>query len=207
MAFNLVEHPLAKHFVGRLRDKTTGPAEFRAIAQKLAVILAVEATRQLRTTRTEVHTPMAVADAEQIDVGITAVPILRAGLGMLQPIIELLPDVTVGYIGLERDESTSIASSYYCKLPNLHGRAVFLIDPMLATGGSASQAIDILKSRSADSIVLLAVVAASEGVDRLAKDHPDVAIYATALDTQLDANKFIIPGLGDFGDRLFGTES
>lgn len=207
MAFNLVEHPLAKHFVGQLRDKTTGPAEFRVIAQKLAVILAVEATRALKTTRTEVHTPMAVARAEKISVGITAVPILRAGLGLLQPITELFPDVTVGYIGLERDESTAIASSYYCKLPNLHGRAIFLIDPMLATGGSASQAIDILKSRGADSIILLAVVAASEGVDRLAKDHPDVAIYAAALDMQLDAKKFIVPGLGDFGDRLFGTES
>jgi uracil phosphoribosyltransferase len=207
MAFNLVDHPLAKHFVGQLRDKTTGPSEFRVIAQRLTVILAVEATRQLKTTRTEVHTPMAVANAEKLDVGITAVPILRAGLGMLQPITELLPDVTVGFIGLERDESTAIASSYYCKLPTLHGRSVLLLDPMLATGGSASQAVEILKSRGADAIVLLAVVAATEGVERLVRDHPDVSIYAAAVDAELDARKFIIPGLGDFGDRLFGTES
>jgi uracil phosphoribosyltransferase len=206
MAFHLIDHPMAQEVVGKLRDKRTLLAEFRELARRLTIVLAIEATRDLKIEPYTVETPLEDANAEKLSQGIAAVPILRAGLGMLSPITELFENVSVGYIGLVRDESTAIASSYYCKLPELSGRLTLLLDPMLATGGTASQASDLVKAAGAEKIKLLSVVAAPEGVDRLSKEHPEVDVYCAALDRELNAMKYILPGLGDFGDRLYGTE-
>ncbi len=206
MPFHLIDHPLALEVVGKLRDKRTLPAEFRDLARRLTTVLAIEATRGLKTNSYTVETPLESAQAERLSQGIAAVPILRAGLGMLSPITELFQNVSVGYIGLVRDESTAIATSYYCKLPKLSASLTLLLDPMLATGGTASQACDLVKAAGAENIKLLSVVAAPEGMDRISREHPDVHVYFAALDRELNALKYILPGLGDFGDRLYGTE-
>lgn len=205
MPLRILDHPLAAHQVTCLRDQNTPPELFRRATRTLSLLLALEATRDLRMLATRVTTPVAPADGALIDEGITAVPILRAGLGMLEPMLELFPNVDVGYIGLERHEETAIANSYYCKLPSLENKLVVCLDPMLATGGSASMAISLIKARNPRRVVMTCIVAAPEGIRRLEQDHPEVPIITASVDQGLDARRYIVPGVGDFGDRLFGT--
>lgn len=202
---NLIDHPLARHVVTHLRDKNTKPAEFRPLCHHLSVMLALEATRDLAMREVAVNTPLEACIGHELMSPLVVVPILRAGLGMVEPIVSLFPDVSVGYIGLERDHATAQARSYYCKLPPLAGTRVLLVDPMLATGGSAVQAIDVIKQKGGHEIRMLNVVAAPEGVRAVESAHPDVPIFAGALDRELNDRKYILPGLGDFGDRLYGT--
>jgi uracil phosphoribosyltransferase len=201
----VVDHPLAAHLVAGLRDERTEPERFRVLAQRLSTVLVLEATRDLATREDTVTTPLVRTRVRVLDGNVVAVPILRAGLGLLTAVTELLPDVQVGYAGLERDETTLQPSSYYLKVPHLDGRTVLLLDPMLATGGSASFAATLLKERGASDVRLVCVVAAPEGVARLGADHPEVRIVTAALDEGLNDLGYIVPGLGDFGDRLFGT--
>jgi uracil phosphoribosyltransferase len=188
-----------------LRDQTTAPDEFRSLSRKVITFLLYEATRDLPRAHGTVRTPLAEADAVRIEQEVVAIPVLRAGLGLLGPALELLPQVSVGYIGLERDEHTAVARIYYQKLPALAGKVPLLLDPMLATGGSAVQAVDMIKSAGGDGVRMICVVAAPEGVRALADTHPDVEVFTAALDQGLNDRAFIVPGLGDFGDRLFGT--
>jgi uracil phosphoribosyltransferase len=205
MPLTIVDHPLAQHYLTCLRDETTQPATFRTLTRKLATLLALEATRELRTTPVTVRTPLEETDGAALAEEMVIVPILRAGLGMLDAIVDLFPEVSIGYIGLERDEATAIANSYYRKLPPMQGRTALLIDPMLATGGSAHRAVADLYAQGAARVLLLCIVAAPEGVARLESDFPNLQIFTAALDRGLDDRKYILPGLGDFGDRLYGT--
>ena len=205
MSLIVINHPLAQHYLTHLRDETTKPALFRTLTRKLTLMLALEATRSLRTKNVAVRTPLEAICAPILDEELVVIPILRAGLGMLNAIVDLFPDVTVGYFGLERDEDTAIANSYYRKLPPLDGRTVMLVDPMLATGGSAHQALSEIYTHKPARVILICVVAAPEGVQRLQTHFPEVAIFTSALDRELNARKYILPGLGDFGDRLYGT--
>lgn len=205
MQITLLDHPLGSHLLARLRDKSTEPSEYRRHAQTLGTLLALEATRDLAIARETVETPLEAMEHRVIGQSLAAVPILRAGLSMLEPVLELFPNVAVGYVGLERDHTTAQAKSYYCKLPVLAGRYCLCLDPMLATGGSACQAIRVMKDAGADTVVMVSVVAAPEGVRRLNEEHPDVKIVAGALDRELNDKKYILPGLGDYGDRLYGT--
>jgi len=205
MQIEIVSHPLVKHILTQLRDERTEPARFRALARQLTFLLAIEATRDLPVRTHPVKTPLETTEGYSLAKAIVAVPILRAGLGMLEALTELFPDVRVGYIGLERDEQTAIARAYYCKLPPLENSRVLLLDPMLATGGSAAQAVEVLVNAGAEEIVHICVVAAPEGVRLLNEKFPQVRIVAASLDRGLNERKFILPGLGDFGDRLYGT--
>lgn len=206
-AMNLlvVEHPLAAHIVGALRDRKTPPEQYRHLTRTLTTILLLDATRDVPTETCKVHTPLEEADARRLSQSLAVVPVLRAGLAMLEAAVSLFPDVAVGYIGLERHHETAIAHSYYCKLPRLQGRFTLCFDPMLATGGSASQALSLLKAHGAERPVMVSILAAPEGVAKVQADHPDVPIFTAALDRELDPRKYILPGLGDFGDRLYGT--
>jgi uracil phosphoribosyltransferase len=207
MALTVVDHPLARHLLTHLRDETTKPALFRTIAAHLTTLLALEATRDLPVVPREIRTPLETVSGEVLGGGLVIVAILRAGLSMCDPILDLFPDVSVGYIGLERDEATAEARCYYGKLPTLSGKPILVVDPMLATGGSACQAIQRVKDEGGADICLVCVVAAPEGVAAVETAHPDVRIVAAALDRELDTRKYILPGLGDFGDRLFGTQA
>jgi len=205
MNVTILEHPLASHLITELRQKETRPDRFRHITRQLTVLLALEATKNIETAAVRVETPLEPTVGHKISQGIAVVPILRAGLGMSESIASLFPDVSVGYIGLERDEQTAVASSYYCKLPKLEGKAILCVDPMLATGGSASQALALIKRHGGRAITLVSVVAAPEGIDCVEKHHPDVNLVVGALDRGLNDKRYILPGLGDFGDRLYGT--
>src|SRR5438552_10411256 len=205
MPLHLLDHPLAAHCLAVLRDRRTGPDAFRRYCERLTLLLAVEATRDLPTASTRVDTPLERTEVVLLAAPVVAVPILRAGLGMLPPLLHLFPDIAVGYVGLERDDATAVARSYYRKFPPLEGRVVLLLDPMLATGGSAGTALAALAAAGAADLRLLTVVAAPEGLALIAEQHPQVAIFAAVKDRCLDARKFILPGLGDFGDRLYGT--
>jgi len=205
MPLHLLDHPLAAHVLTRLRDKTTPPAQFRTLCHQIALLLTLEATRDLATRAQTVETPLENFNGCALDRPLVVVPILRAGLGMVQPILDLFPDVSVGYIGLERDHDTALARSYYCKLPPLKNTRVLLVDPMLATGGSAVKALDVIFGRGATEVDLLNIVAAPEGVAIVEKHYPAIRIFSGALDRELNAKKYILPGLGDFGDRLYGT--
>jgi uracil phosphoribosyltransferase len=202
---HVLRHPLASHLMASLRDQATPPGEFRGLAHRLGLLLAMEATRDLPTQAATVTTPLENTAAQRLAHPLVVVPILRAGLGMVQPFIDLFPDVSVGYVGLERDHATAVAHSYYCKLPPLAGRTVVLVDPMLATGGSAAQALTLLKSHGASALRMVCVVSAPEGVATLHTAHPDVPVFTAAHDRGLNERKYILPGLGDFGDRLYGT--
>ncbi|AWI08773.1 uracil phosphoribosyltransferase [Ereboglobus luteus] len=202
---HLIKHPLALHVITRLREKTTKPAEFRSLCHHLSMLLALEATRDLAMREVAVNTPLEACIGHELARPLVVVPILRAGLGMVEPIVAMFPDVSVGYIGLERDHETAMARNYYCKMPPLAGTRVMVVDPMLATGGSAVQAIDVVKQKGGGEICMLNVVAAPEGVKAIEDAHPDVPIYTCALDRALNDKKYILPGLGDFGDRLYGT--
>jgi uracil phosphoribosyltransferase len=206
MTLHVVDHPLVAHYMTRLRDRETAPDEFREASDKIITLLLYEATRDLRSRAFAIETPLESTEGHAIDERVVAVPILRAGLGLVSPVLELLPQVTVGYIGLERDERTAVASRYYVKLPpDIQGKAVMILDPMLATGGTALKAVEIMKEYQPASVRLVCVVAAPEGIQALETAHPDVKIFAAARDRQLNAQKYILPGLGDYGDRLFGT--
>ena len=201
----MVEHPLAGHLLLALRDQATPPSTFRSLTKQLTTILVLEATRDLPTAPATVETPLEETTGPALAKPIVAVPILRAGLGMLDPVVELFPEVRVGYLGLERDEATFQPSEYYAKLPELADACTFVLDPMLATGGSAGAALQSVKHAGAAWIRMVSVVAAPEGVKALEEAHPDVDIYTAALDRELNSSAYIVPGLGDFGDRLFGT--
>jgi uracil phosphoribosyltransferase len=199
------KHPLVADSLRGLRDSTTQPDEFRALARNVMTMLLYEATADVPVKRSKVQTPLAEADAIEIEAEVVAIPVLRAGLGLLAPVLELLPRVSVGYIGLERDEETAVARIYYNKLPKLKGKIPLLLDPMLATGGSAAQALDLIKEAGGRDARMICIVAAPEGVKVLQERHPEVDIYTAALDERLNDRAYIVPGLGDFGDRLFGT--
>ncbi len=205
LTVTVVDHPLAATLLTALRDRDTPPPLFRLLTKRLALALVLEATRSAPTAVCTVETPLAPAAGRALVAVPVAVPILRAGLGMLEAVTELLPDVAVGYIGLERDHATFQPAAYYSKLPPLTGAWVLLLDPMLATGGSAAAACDALTARQPGRITLLSVVAAPEGIRHLASRHPAVEVVTAAIDDGLDARAYIVPGLGDFGDRLFGT--
>jgi uracil phosphoribosyltransferase len=203
---HIVEHPLVHEALAILRDKTTEPEHFRRAATRISVLLAAEAMRDLPTRDVEVQTPLGPAPGRAVAADVVVVPVLRAGLGMLDAVLELIPHARVGHIGLQRDEMTAVASQYYAKLPPGIGRShVLMIDPMLATGGSASAAVDILRTAGATDIRIICIVAAPEGIEVVRRHHPDVVIYTPVIDSHLNAQKFIVPGLGDFGDRLYGT--
>lgn len=205
MPLHVVDHPLAQHLLGCLRDKTTEPAAFRDLCWNLTTMLVLEATRGIATQSATVTTPIKETSAQVLAEGLAAVPVLRAGLGMVEPVVQLFPDVAVGYIGLERDEKTALARTYYSKLPNLSNRLTLCLDPMLATGGSASQAVELIKAHGARRVAMVCVVAAPQGVAKLEADHPSIEIYTASLDEGLNEKYYIVPGLGDFGDRLYGT--
>lgn len=207
MPLKVSSHPLVADSLRGLRDRSTAPEEFRVLARKIITLLLYEATADLPVTHGKVQTPLTEADAISMDHEMVAIPVLRAGLGILSPVLELLPKVSVGYIGLERDEDTAVARIYYKKLPKLEGKVPLLLDPMLATGGSAAQALDLIKEAGGRNPRMICVVAAPEGVKVLEERHPEVQIYTAALDQGLNDRAFIVPGLGDFGDRLFGTGS
>jgi uracil phosphoribosyltransferase len=200
-------HPLVADSLRGLRDRSTHPEEFRVLARKIITFLLYEATADLEVKHGTVQTPLTEAAAISIAHEVVAIPVLRSGLGILGPVLELLPRVSVGYIGLERDDETAVARIYYQKLPLLVGKVPLLLDPMLATGGSAAQALDLIKAAGGRNPRMICVVAAPEGVSALEERHPEVQIYTAALDMGLNDHAFIVPGLGDFGDRLFGTES
>ena len=206
MSLRLVEHPLVHDALAELRDARTAPPAFRRAANRISVLLAAEALRDVPSSPTTIATPLGPADGRVVNTDVVVVPVLRAGLGMLDAVLELLPAARVGHIGLQRDEATAIASRYYSKLPpGLAGSFVLMIDPMLATGGSAAAAIDLIKAAGARTIRMICIVSAPEGVALLERQHPDVVVYTPVIDRELNPHKFIVPGLGDFGDRLYGT--
>ena len=206
VAVHLVQHPIVQDALTSLRDKSTKASHFRRLTHRLSLAVALDATRKLPMTLARVDTPLETAKGEVLDGDIVVVPVLRAGLGMVDAVLELLPHARVGHIGLQRDEQTALASRYYARLPaNLAGSTALIVDPMLATGGSALAAIEILRQAGTRDIRLLCVVAAPEGIAAVEAVHPTLPIYTAAVDRQLDAHKFILPGLGDFGDRLYGT--
>jgi uracil phosphoribosyltransferase len=202
----VVDHPLAQHLLASLRDKDTPPAIFRALTRRLTLALVLEATRDLETRADRVATPLEKTEARRLGSELVAVPILRAGLGMLDAVTDTFPAVAVGYIGLERDERTLQPTEYYEKLPPLDDKQVLLLDPMLATGGSAVRAAASILSRRPSSLRMICVIAAPEGARAMEEAHPDVPIFAAALDRELNDQGYILPGIGDFGDRLYGTE-
>jgi uracil phosphoribosyltransferase len=204
---HIVDHPLVHDALMELRDVRTAPPAFRRAANRISVLLAAEALRDVPTAPAEVTTPLGPAVGSVVRGDVVVVPVLRAGLGLLDAVLELLPAARVGHIGLQRDEATAIASRYYSKVPrNVAESYVLMIDPMLATGGSAVAAIDLLKQAGARTIRMICIVAAPEGVALVESHHPDVHVYTPVVDAHLNAHKYIVPGLGDFGDRLYGTE-
>jgi uracil phosphoribosyltransferase len=206
VSVHVVEHPLVHDALVTLRDARTSPELFRRMAVRISLLLAAEATRDLPASPVAVQTPLAQAEGRRISADVVVVPVLRAGLGMLDAVLELIPSARVGHIGLQRDEITAIASQYYAKLPQgLQNSVVLMIDPMLATGGSARAALDLLSKAGARDIRMICIVAAPEGVQLIQQHHPGVRIYTPAIDKALNEHKFIVPGLGDFGDRLYGT--
>lgn len=203
---HIVQHPIVQDALAALRDRTTSASHFRRLTHRLSLVVAMEATRKLPMTLGRVETPLETAEGEVLDADVVVVPVLRAGLGMVDAVLELLPHARVGHIGLQRDESTAVASRYYMRLPGkLTGSTALIVDPMLATGGSALAAIELVHQAGARDVRLLCIVAAPEGIAAVQTAHPSLPIYTPAVDRELNAQKFILPGLGDFGDRLYGT--
>ena len=206
MPVHLVQHPLVHDALSILRDGSTPPELFRRMAVRISLLLAAEATRDLPAAQVTVASPLGPASGRRVTADVVVVPVLRAGLGMLDAVLELIPTARVGHIGLQRDELTAVASQYYSKLPqNLADSFVLMIDPMLATGGSAVAALDMLRGAGARGARMICIVAAPEGIELVELHHPDVHIYTPVVDQGLNDHKFIVPGLGDFGDRLYGT--
>jgi len=204
----IMDHPLIQHKISLLRDKNTGSKEFRELVSEVGMLMCYEATRDLPLKEVEIETPIATAKTKVISGRKLAfVPILRAGLGMVEGVLSLVPAAKIGHIGLYRDETTHMPVEYYCKLPaDIEERDVIVLDPMLATGGSAIDAIKMIKKRNVKSIKFMCIIAAPEGLEALQKAHPDVPVYCASLDQRLDDQKYIVPGLGDAGDRIFGTK-
>lgn len=207
MPLHVLDHPLIAHKVTHIRDERTGPKEFRELVEEVAMLMTYEVTRSLPLQKVRIRTPMEEAEAHVVaGKPLAIVPILRAGLGMVEGMLRLIPTAKVGHIGVYRDHETHEPVEYYCKVPpDLGEREVIVCDPMLATGGSARLALRFLKERGADRLRFMCLIAAPEGVRHVEEEHPDVPIYCAAYDRQLDENKYILPGLGDAGDRLFGT--
>ena len=205
---HVLSHPLIQHKLSIMRDKTTSVKEFRELASEVAMLMCYEATRDLPVELVDVETPIATAKVNKLaGKKMAVVPILRAGLGMVDGIIKLVPSVKVGHIGLYRDPQTLEPVKYYCKMPkDIAERDVLITDPMLATGGSATAAISFIKEYGCRSIKLMCILAAPEGIKRIREDHPDVDIYVAAVDEKLNDHGYIVPGLGDAGDRIFGTK-
>ena len=209
MGFFVVDHPLIQHKLTKMRDKNTGSKDFRELLEEISLLLGYEVTRDFPLRDVEVETPITKTTAKEIaGKKVAIVPILRAGLGMVDGLTTLIPVAKVGHIGMYRDEETHLPQSYYCKMPaDIDQRFVIVCDPMLATGGSATDAITKLKNDyKCKNIRLMCLVAAPEGVAKVQKEHPDVDIYCAALDEKLNENAYIVPGLGDAGDRIFGTK-
>lgn len=207
MKVNITNHPLITHKISLMRKTETGSKDFRELAEEISMLMCYEVTRDLPMDDVEIETPITKATVKMVSKKMAIVPILRAGLGMVDGIQSLIPNIKVGHIGLYRDPDTLEPVEYYCKLPSdIEERDVILADPMLATGGSASAAITFLKNRGVKSIKSVHLIAAPEGVSRLNKDHPDVEVYCAALDEKLNDHGYIVPGLGDAGDRIFGTK-
>lgn len=207
MNVHIIDHPLIQHKLTLMRMKTTSSADFRKLLKEITLLMGYEITRDLPLTDVEIETPlerMAGKEVEGKKLGI--VPILRAGLGMVEGLLELMPTARVGVIGLYRDPVTAKPVEYYCKLPDATGRDFIVVDPMLATGGSGAAAITMMKNRGVKHIKFVCLVAAPEGVEVMNREHPDVPIYTASLDRQLNERKYILPGLGDAGDRIFGTK-
>ncbi|MFM7320388.1 MAG: uracil phosphoribosyltransferase [Armatimonadota bacterium] len=205
MAFHLASHPLADQWMTVLRDRTSDRAAFRSAAWRLSQWVALEATRDIPTVAKRVDTPLESTEGRVVSVPVTVVPILRAGLAMAEPILELFPGAAMGHVGLARDEATAEAAAYYCRLPEDGAGLVLVVDPMLATGGSLIAALDRVRASGAREIRALSLVAAPEGIAAVAAAHPAVALYGAAVDRELDERKYIRPGLGDFGDRWCGA--
>ena len=203
-----MDHPLIQHKIGFIRRRTTGTKAFRETVGEIAMLICYEATRDLELEDVEIDTPVAHCTAKQLKgKKLAVVPILRAGLGMVDGMLKMIPAAKVGHIGMYRDPETAEPIEYYCKLPaDCANREVFVVDPMLATGGSAVAALDMLKKRGVKNIHFMCIIAAPEGVKRLTEAHPDVDVYIGALDDHLNEHKYIVPGLGDAGDRIFGTK-
>ncbi len=206
--FNLINHPLIAHKLTIMRDKNTSTKDFKGLLDEISMLMGYEITRNLPTEDVEIETPLCKTVQKKIaGKKLVIVPILRAGLGMVDGLLRLVPVARVGHIGLYRDPETHEPVEYYCKMPpELNERTVIIVDPMLATGGSASDAITMVKKRGAEHIMLMCLVAAPEGVKKVQENHPDVDIYSAALDERLNEHAYIIPGLGDAGDRIFGTK-
>ena len=204
----ILDHPLIQHKISILRDKNTGTNEFRALVEEIAMLMGYEALRDLPLKEVEVETPLEACMTPVIaGKKLAVVPILRAGLGMTGGVLALVPSAKVGHIGLYRDEVTHEPHEYYCKLPSpIDQRTIVVTDPMLATGGSAVAAVDFIKAHGGKTIKFMSIIAAPEGLEKLHKAHPDIQIYIGHLDRQLDKNAYICPGLGDAGDRIFGTK-
>ncbi len=206
MSIELSSHPLVRHYITILRDSETPTEDFRRACTGITTVLMTEAAKQLDVDTVSVQTPLERTEGARITGDVVFVPILRAGLGMLDAAMAVVPGSSVGYIGLERDEATAEASCYYSKMPELGAaQIVYVIDPMLATGGSAIQSIEQIKKEGATRISMVSIIAAPEGIAALQEAHPDVSIMTGVIDRELDENKYIRPGLGDFGDRLFRT--
>lgn len=203
-----MDHPLLQHKLSILRDENTGVKDFREVVSEIATLMCYEATRDLPLEEVEIKTPITTAKFKTIaGKKLAIVPVLRAGLGMVDGILTLIPSAKVGHIGLYRDPDTLEPVEYYCKMPNdIAEREVIILDPMLATGGSASSAIQFIKNYEVKNIKLMNIIAAPEGIQRVHHDHPDVDIYCAALDEKLNDHGYIVPGLGDAGDRIFGTK-
>ena len=204
----IMDHPLIQHKIGYIRRKDTGTRDFRQTISEIAMLICYEATRDLSLEEVQIETPICTTTAYQLKgKKLAVVPILRAGLGMVEGMLELIPTAKVGHIGLYRDPETKEPVEYYCKLPeDCQEREVFVVDPMLATGGSSSAAIRMLKEKGCKSIHFMCIIAAPEGIEKMKKEHPDVDLYVGALDERLNENCYIVPGLGDAGDRIFGTK-
>ena len=205
---HVLDHPLIQHKLSIMRDKNTGTNQFRGLVGEIAALMCYEATRNLPTKEIEVETPVATAKVKVLaGKKLAIIPILRAGLGMVDPIVSLIPSAKIGHIGLYRDPVTHLPVEYYCKLPeDIDQRIVFVVDPMLATGGSAIAAIDFLKKHGCKNIVMMNIIGCPEGVAAVQEAHPDVELYVASVDEKLNENKYIVPGLGDAGDRIFGTK-
>lgn len=205
---HVLDHPLIQHKLSILRSKDTGVKEFRELVSEIAGLMCYEATRNLPLTEVDVETPVAMARCKKLaGKKLAIVPVLRAGLGMVDSMVDLIPSAKIGHIGLYRDPETHKPVEYYCKLPDdIANRQVFVVDPMLATGGSAVAAIDFLKKHGCKNIIMMNIIGCPEGVAAVQKAHPDVEMYLAAVDEKLNENAYIIPGLGDAGDRIFGTK-
>ena len=202
------EHPLIQHKVAMIRDKNTTTKDFRQLVKEIAMLMTFESTRDLALEEVEIETPICKTTVKQLQgLDVAIVPILRAGLGMVDGVLEIMPNAKVRHVGLYRDPETHEPVEYYCKMPeDIDKRKIYVVDPMLATGGSAVAAIDFVKARGGKNITFMCLIAAPEGIEELQKKHPDVDIYIAAKDEKLNENAYIVPGLGDAGDRIFGTK-